>query len=121
MKREIADKQSAIQDQKDNIQTKREDLAKLKSGKSDTLENLQTTLKDQLAELEKMQAKEESYEIRAPFAGTIRSIGFKVGDVLGRETSSENSGPEKVILLENSDIINIKVALNQLDIIKVKM
>lgn len=120
LKREIAEKESAIQDQKDNIITKKEDLTKLQSGKSDTLENLQTTLKDQLADLEKMSAKEESYEIRAPFAGTVRSIQFKIGDIIGGGTG-DSSATEKVLLLENSDIINIKVALNQLDIIKVQM
>lgn len=117
MQREILDKQAAIQDHKDSITTKREDYAKLRSGKSDTLENLQNTLKDQLSELEKFKTKEESYEIRAPFAGTVRSINFKTGDVL----AGENSDAEKTILLENSDIINVKLALNQLDIIKVEL
>lgn len=119
LRREIADKQSAIQDQKDSILTKKEDLAKLKSGKNDTLENLLTTKKDQEAEMEKLRTKEETYEIRAPFAGTIRAIKFKTGDVLGK--SDGNADADKVILLENSEIINVKVGLNQLDIVKVKM
>ena len=119
LRREIADKQSAIQDQKDSILTKKEDLAKLKSGKNDTLENLLTTKKDQEAEIEKLRTKEETYEIRAPFAGTIRAIKFKTGDVLGK--SDGNADADKVILLENSEIINVKVGLNQLDIVKVKM
>lgn len=117
LQREILDKQSAIQDQKDAIQTKKEDLQKLQSGKSDTIENLKNTLQDQKVELEKMRTKEELYEIRAPFAGTIRSIKMQVGDILGGD-SSDN---EKVILLENADIIHIKASLNQLDIIKVEM
>lgn len=121
LKNEIADKQSAILNQKDSIQTKKEELVKLKSGKSDALENLQTTLKDQIADLQKMKTKEESYEIRAPFSGTVRSIKFKVGDIIGGGGTSDNSATEKVLLLENSDIINIKASLNQLDIIKVKM
>ena len=104
LRREIADKQSAIQDQKDSILTKKEDFAKLKSGKNDTLE---------------LRTKEETYEIRAPFAGTIRAIKFKTGDVLGK--SDGNADADKVILLENSEIINVKVGLNQLDIVKVKM
>ena len=119
LRREIADKQSAIQDQKDSILTKKEDLAKLKSGKNGTLENLLTTKKDQEAEIEKLRTKEETYEIRAPFAGTIRAIKFKTGDVLGK--SDGNADVDKVILLENSEIINVKVGLNQLDIVKVKM
>ncbi len=120
LKREIADKQSAIQDQKDAILTKKEDLEKLQSGKSDALEDLQSTLKDQLADLEKMSAKEETFEIRAPFSGTVRSIQFKIGDIIGW-ANGDTTWAEKVLLLENSDIINIKVALNQLDIIKVQM
>lgn len=117
LQREIADKQSAILDHKDNIVTKKEELAKMLSGKSETLDNLRTTLKDQKSELEKMKTKEESYEIRAPFAGEIRAIKIKVGDIIG----SESADAEKNILLENSDIINIKLALNQLDITKVNI
>lgn len=40
LKREIADKQSAILDQEDSILTKKEELEKIQSGKSDALENL---------------------------------------------------------------------------------
>ena len=121
LQRSILEKQSAIQDQIDSIKTKKEDLVKLKSGKSTNLENLRTTLKDQQAEIEKLRTKEESYEIRAPFDGTIRAIKMKTGDVLGGGNNNSENTEEKVILLENSDIINIKVALNQLDIIKIKL
>lgn len=62
-----------------------------------------------------MQTKSESYEIRAPFSGTIRSIKIKVGDIIGTEAADT----EKNILLENSDLINVKLAINQLDITKV--
>lgn len=117
LKREIADKQSAILDQKDAIANKKEDLEKMLSGKSEALENLRTTLKDQQSDLEKMLTKEESYEIRAPFSGTIRTIKIQVGDVIGNESADA----ERFVLLENSELINIKIALNQLDITKVSI
>lgn len=119
LKREIADKQSAILDQEDSILTKKEELEKIQSGKSNALENLISSRKNQLAEMEKLKTREESFEIRAPFSGTIRSIKMQVGDVLGGNSGS-NEG-EKTILLENSEIINVKVALNQLDIVKVNL
>lgn len=118
LRREIQEKQSAIADQKDTIENKKEEIEKLKNGENPALENLKNTLRDQRTELEKLKTKEESYEIRAPFAGTVRSIKIKIGDVLG---NGESSDADKIILLENSDIINVKVALNQLDIIKVKI
>lgn len=69
--------------------------------------------------MEKLKTREESFEIRAPFSGTIRSIKMQVGDVLGGNSGTNEE--EKSILLENSEIINIKVALNQLDIVKVNL
>lgn len=117
--KEILDKQSSIQDQKDAILSKKEALEKLQSGKSESLQNLLSQRKNQLSEMEKLRTKEESYEIRAPFSGTIRTIKMQVGDILG--SSSQWSTDEKFILLENSELINIKVALNQLDIVKVKL
>lgn len=119
LKREIAEKQSAILDQEDSILTKKEELEKIQSGKSDTLENLISSRKNQLAEMEKLKTREESFEIRAPFSGTIRSIKMQIGDVLGGNSGANEE--EKSILLENSEIINIKVALNQLDIVKVNL
>lgn len=116
LKKEILDKQSAIADQKDDLQNKKEELQKLLSGKSGTLDSLYKTLRDQKNDLSKQVTKEESYEIRAPFSGVIRTIKIKVGDVAGSDSNGE-----KWILLENSDVINVKVALNQLDIIKVKL
>lgn len=105
-----------IADIRDDLFLKKEEYQKLLSGKSPALENLYNTLREQRGELEKHATKEESYEIRSPFVGTIRTIKVKVGDVVSGDASGE-----KWILLENSDIINVKVALNQLDIIKVKI
>lgn len=116
--REVLDKQSAVLDQKDAIENKKEEYQKLISGKSDTLESLLKNLKSAQDDYKKIQDREEDYEIRAPFAGTIRTIKIQIGDTLGQ---SDSNDAEKVILLENSDIINIKASLNQLDIIKIKL
>lgn len=116
LQKEVLDKQSSIADQKDDLANKKDELEKLLSGKNPALENLKNTLRDQRSERQKLTTKEESYEIRAPFSGIIRSIKIKTGDIMGSDSANQ-----KWILLENSDIINIKVALNQLDIIKVKL
>lgn len=66
-----------------------------------------------------MKTKIESYEIRAQFDGTVRSVKMKVGDIVGG-TSSSTTNDEGVIYIENADRVNIIVSLDQMDIVKVK-
>lgn len=117
--REIEAKKREISDLNDSLIAKRQELSKLTGGKSDELRNLQNDLTQQSIELEKMKTKIESYEIRAAFDGTVRTVKMKVGDMLnyGGTTNTD----EGVIYIENADRINIMVSLDQLDIVKVKV
>ncbi|MDP5039031.1 MAG: biotin/lipoyl-binding protein [Candidatus Gracilibacteria bacterium] len=66
--------------------------------------------------VDQVQKRIENYEIRAPFNGQIESFSMKAGDKLG--TSSNST--EKYIHIINPGLMEIKLKLDQIDIVKVQ-
>lgn len=75
----------------------------------------QNEVKQAEISVDQVNKKIENYEIRAPFDWLVDTISLKVGDNL-----STNSAEEKYINLINPNIIEIKIKLDQADIVKVK-
>lgn len=76
---------------------------------------LQNEVKQSEINIDNVNKKIENYEIRAPFDWIIDSLNLKVWDNL-----TTNSTEEKFINLVNPNIIEIKIKLDQIDIVRVK-
>ncbi len=76
---------------------------------------LQNEVKQSEINIDNVNKKIENYEIKAPFDWIIDSLNLKIWDNL-----TTNSTEEKFINLVNPNIIEIKIKLDQIDIVKVK-
>lgn len=72
-------------------------------------------LKQAQIAIDQVNKKIESYEIRAPFDGVVDSFAMKVGDKL-----TNNATDEKFINLINPWVMEIKIKLDQIDVVKIK-
>ncbi|MFH1375293.1 MAG: efflux RND transporter periplasmic adaptor subunit [Patescibacteria group bacterium] len=59
-------------------------------------------------------ALETKYQIRAPFDGAVSTIDFKVGDNLVADDT-------KYVYIQNADLVQLAIALDQVDVVKVKL
>jgi RND family efflux transporter MFP subunit len=81
-----------------------------------TAEDIQKARNDVLQRelaLQKVKSNISQYQIIAPFDGMIRKIDYKVGDTL-------LSDDDSFVYLENPDLIQVKILLDQIDIVKVE-
>lgn len=82
---------------------------------SDEIELAKNTVKQAELGIEQVNKKIQNFELRAPFDWTIDNITLKVWDKL-----SNSSQDEKSIYLINPNMIEVKIKLDQVDIVKAK-
>lgn len=116
--------QIAIEDKKIEIQTQKQDYEiaernfnkKYKNIKeSESVKLLENSVKQAQIAIDQVNKKLENYVLKAPFDGIIDSFNLKVWDNL-----STNSQEEKYIHIVNPNMMEIKMKLDQIDIVKVK-
>lgn len=82
---------------------------------SEEVKLLENTLKQSQIAIDQVNKKIENYILKAPFDGVVDSFNLKVWDNL-----STNSQEEKYIHIVNPNMMEIKIKLDQIDIVKVK-
>lgn len=82
--------------------------------KSTEIQTVQNSITQ--AEISLAQAKDwlKNYELEAPFDGVIKTIDFQVWDNLVSDSSSS-------VYIENPDLVEIKILLDQVDVVNVKL
>ncbi len=86
---------------------------KLNSKTDDDIVSAENAVKSAQLDLEQKHTKLENFKILAPFDGKITAIDFKVWDNIEQNAS-------KFVYLVNPNLIEIKINLDQVDIVKVK-
>lgn len=127
-KREVSDiiykNQVALQDREFEIKTQKQDYTIALRDFSKKYENIKETQEIKLLEnalkqaqiaIDQVNKKIENYHLIAPFDWVIDFINLKVWDKL-----ANTSADEKYIHLINPNMIEIKIKLDQIDIIKVE-
>lgn len=116
--------QVAIEDKELEIKTQKQDYEiavknfnkKYKNIKeSESVKLLENTLKQAQIAIDQVNKKLENYVLKSPFDGVVDSFNLKVWDNL-----STNSQEEKYIHIVSPNMMEIKIKLDQIDIVKVK-
>lgn len=82
---------------------------------SEEVKLLENTLKQAQIAIDQVNKKIENYVLKSPFDWVVDSFNLKVWDNL-----STNSSEEKYIHIVNPNMMEIKIKLDQIDIVKVK-
>ncbi len=113
--RNIEEKELEVKESQNALEKAKEEYEKIKKWYTDEeLENVKSLLEDQKKNLEAVESERDNYTIAATFAGTVRKVDMQVGDNL-----SESN--DKIIVLENRDMIKLEMQANQSDILKLKV
>ncbi len=111
------DKQIDIKTQKQDYEIAVKNFNKkyINIAESEEVKLLENTLKQAQIAIDQVNKKIENYILKAPFDGVVDSFSLKVWDNL-----STNSSEEKYIHIVNPNMMEIKIKLDQIDIVKVK-
>lgn len=116
--------QIAIEDAEISLKTQKQDYEiaeknfnkKYKNIKeSESVKLLENSVKQAQIAIDQVNKKLENYVLKSPFDGVVDSFNLKVWDNL-----STNSQEEKFIHIINPNMMEIKIKLDQIDIVKVK-
>jgi multidrug resistance efflux pump len=102
-----------------NLDTLQRNIAKIQGGQSlneSRIKQARNTVTQRQNSLNSLLEKYSDYRLEANFDGVITQMDIQVGDSID---SSSNSTP-KYIYVENNNVLEMKLSVEQVDIIKLK-
>lgn len=110
----VAELDKEIQDAKINL-----DKAKDGRAQEETIEAIQNEIDNMQFNLSTLMKKYDEYKIIANFDGVVTKLDMQVGDSI--EMNSSSSETQKYIYVETPNLLEVKLEVDQIDIVKIAM
>lgn len=110
----VAELDKEIQDAKINL-----DKAKDGRAQKETIEAIQNEIDNMQFNLSTLMKKYDEYKIIANFDGVVTKLDMQVGDSI--EMNSSSSETQKYIYVETPNLLEVKLEVDQIDIVKIAM
>lgn len=108
----VAELDKEIQDAKINL-----DKAKDGRAQEETIEAIQNEIDNMQFNLSTLMKKYDEYKIIANFDGVVTKLDMQVGDSI--EMNSSSSETQKYIYVETPNLLEVKLEVDQIDIVKI--
>lgn len=112
---DLAKQEKAISDAKDRIEK-----LKYENADQEDIEILKNAIDDAQVSLDALLKKYDEYKIIANFDGVVTKLNMQVGDSIGINSNSSEVDA-KYIYVETPDLLEVKLDVDQIDIVRIQL